>query len=106
MGEFRRVRCAVFQVTMKDGEVEKIKKLGIWETNDRFMKALLFHFTRMDEAGKRTNVSSVCGHFSEVDRGAFSSSIDRFRQTFKGLTIDKVTAYGETYWTVTMVKKK
>lgn len=70
----------------------------------RFFEALQFHFTRRNEAGKPLTVSGVCSYFSEVDRGAFSSEIDAFRERYKGGTMAEVERTG-TVWHIVIVRK-
>lgn len=80
--------------------------LETFEGSEYFFEQLYFNWKRRLDTGKSLSVGGVCSYFSEVDKANDNSSINNFREKYKGGRITNIGTSPSGKWHIDIDTKR
>lgn len=77
-----------------------------FEGSEYFFDMLYYHWKRRKDAGKPTSVGGVCSYFCEVDKANDGSSIEKFKEKYKGGRITDIQKTWSGKWDIRIQTKR
>lgn len=71
-----------------------------FDGSEYFFEQIYFHWKRRLDAGKSLSVGGVCSYFCEVDKANDGSSIEKFKETYKGGRITDIKKTWSGKWEI------